>query len=65
MGKKITWDAIYKDFKDKHPNLKKFIEYWCPRDYEKITLYFTDGMLAVYDYFEHRVNFIGRWRKEN
>lgn len=63
MSKKITWDVIYKDFKSRHPNLSREVEYWCPHSYVSIKLYFLDGRTGVYKYFEHEVNFISdRWK---
>lgn len=58
MGKKVTWDDIYKDFRSRHPNLKKTIMYWHPYDYAMIMLYFKDGRKGVYDFLEQRVQFV-------
>ena len=58
MNKKITFKKIYKDFKDRHPNLKKTIAYWRPYDYLRIIMIANDGVRMIYDYSDHKVTFV-------
>ena len=62
MAKKITWNMIFADFKQRHPNLRKEVSYWCPRDYLIIELWLKDGRRMLYDYWNHKAEFI---QKEN
>lgn len=65
MRKKITWDVIYKDFQNRHPNMKKRVVDWRPRCYATIMLYFDDGVLASYNYDEHCMYYMPkRWIKD-
>lgn len=58
VKRKITWSDIFKDFKDRHPNLKtKAIDYR-PSDYLTIMIIFSDGMKMEYDYFTHTGKFV-------
>lgn len=65
MAKKITWDDIYKDFRSRHPNLRKMVTYWHPCDYATIMLYFEDGRKGTYNFIEQKARFIAeRWKAE-
>jgi hypothetical protein len=55
--KKITWEIIYKDFRRRHPTLKKEVTYWRPHDYATIMLYLKDGTKMLYNYDYSRAVF--------
>ena len=55
--KKITWEVIYKDFRRRHPHLKKDVTYWRPHGYATIMLYLKDGRKMLYDYDSSRATF--------
>lgn len=55
---KVTWNAIYKDFKDRHPNLWKEVTYWRPLAFATIEIWLTDGSKMKYNYDEHKAEFI-------
>lgn len=62
---KITWKAIYDDFKRRHPNMSKRVVDWRPHNYATIKLYLDDGVLATYNYDEHCMYYISqRWIKD-
>lgn len=62
---KLTWDKVFLYFKKTHPNLSKEVTYWCPSDYLTIKLYFKNGQIALYNYFDKRMIFIKEtWIKE-
>ena len=50
MGKKITWDQIYKDFKSRYRNLRKEVIGFRPHDYLAIVLYLKSGRKVTYSY---------------
>ena len=50
---KVTFDNIYADFRRRHPNLKKEVIHWKPYNYLKIKVYLFDGMILIYDYWNH------------
>ena len=54
VPKKITWDTIYQDFKQRHPHLAKDVIRWKPCGYLKITIYVIGGMELEYDYWFHK-----------
>lgn len=56
--KKITWSEIYKSFRQSHPNLRKLIVRYEPRDYLTITIWFKDGSAMTYDYLTKRCRFV-------
>ena len=58
MSKKITWDEVYKDFKSRHPNMRKEVVHWQPYDYATIVLYFADGSKGTYNFIERRVKLL-------
>lgn len=58
MSKKITWNKIYQDFKQRHPDLRKKVTHWCPYDYLTIELWIDDGTRMIYDYWSHMAKFI-------
>ena len=50
MGKKITWEQIYKDFKSRYRNLMKEVLDYRPHDYLTIKLYLKSGRRMTYNY---------------
>lgn len=60
MSNKLTWNKIYKDFKQRHPNLRKEVIHWCPYDYCTIQLWLKDGSKMTYNFDEHKAVFISR-----
>lgn len=58
MSRKITWNVINKDFRARHPNMRKEVVYWRPHDYATILLYFKDGRLATYNYDKREIKFL-------
>lgn len=48
--KKITWDVIYMDFKERHPKLRKTVLGFKPYDYAMILLIFPDRVRMTYNY---------------
>lgn len=65
MNKKITWNMINKDFRAKHPEMRRSVTYWRPYNFATILLYFKDGRLATYDYDKHKLRFLKeRWIKD-
>ena len=62
MNKKITWQRILADFKDRHPTLAKQICYWRPITYATIQINLTNGMMLSYNYDDKRsVILCDRW----
>lgn len=61
MGKKITWNKVYSDFKTRLPNWHKEVVYWCPHDYLTILIYVKDGRKATYDYLNHKLTFLDEY----
>lgn len=59
-NKKITWDVIYKDFKQRHPILSKQVLRWWPVDYLTIQIKLKDGSELVYYYWDHMGKFINK-----
>lgn len=57
---KITWEMIYKDFKQRHPNLSKEVRRWNPLNFATIELHLKDGTRMSYDYDLHQAKFIGK-----
>lgn len=51
---KVTWEKIYKDFRNRHPRLKKEVANWQPREYATITITLKSGMILVYNYDDQR-----------
>lgn len=60
MSKKIKWSDIYKDFRMRHPNLKKMVTDWKPHDYLTILLRLNDGSQITYEYMTRDTKFIKR-----
>ena len=58
MAVKLTWDKIYKDFRKRHPTLRKEVTYWHPYGFAKILLYLKDGRKMIYDYDPHMAKFL-------
>lgn len=50
---KITWEKVFKDFKDRWPSLRKSATYWCPHSYATIMIYLTGGERCLYNYDTH------------
>lgn len=57
MSRKITWDMIYKDFRSRHPRLRKTVTGYYPYNFLKIEIRFADQAVMIYDYMEHK----GTW----
>ena len=55
---KVTFMDIYKDFKERFPNLSKKVSYWKPSGYLSICIFFTDESQMTYDYLYKKVSFI-------
>lgn len=53
MSNKVTWNSIYSDFRQRHPNLQKHVAYWRPYDYATIILYMDDNYKFTYNYDSH------------
>lgn len=51
---KVSFADIYKDFKERLPNLSKGVVYWKPDGYLSIRIFFLDGSQMVYDYLYKR-----------
>lgn len=63
MSKKISWKMIYKDFKQRHPNLAKKTVHYCPKDYLTIEIWLDDGAMITYDYFKSKAIILDkRWK---
>lgn len=66
MSKKLTWSMINKDFRARHPKLRKEVTYWRPHNFATILLYFKDGRLATYNYDKHAITFLSdTWLHNN
>ena len=55
MSNKTTWDMIFSDFKQRHPNLARKIIYWEPHSPATIFIRFDDIMTITYNYDTHKV----------
>ena len=55
--KKITWEVIFDDFKQRHPNLAKRINRYNSYGYATIQIYLDDGMKLIYNYDTKRATF--------
>lgn len=63
---KVTFDAIYKDFRRRHPHLAKEIIHWKPHDVLKIKIFMFDGMIIIYDYWDHRATICSaNWKRDH
>lgn len=60
---KTTWKNVFEDFKNRHPNLSKYVVRWCPYDYGTIKLHLSDGEEAVYNITTHETKFLPRDQK--
>ena len=58
--KKVTWSDIYKEFRQRHPNLRKEATGYSPYDFMKILIYFKDGRNMIYDGLQKRAYFVSR-----
>ena len=50
MSKKITWNAIFQDFKKNNPEYAKRVWHWQPYDYATVVLYLSNRNKATYNY---------------
>ena len=50
IKKKITWDDVYKDFRQHFPKRVKNVNGFKPHDYATILIFFSDGSRATYNY---------------
>lgn len=55
---KATWDNIYKDFRRRHPNLRKDVIHHEPYSYATIKLVLKDGKKMIYNYDTKMAKFI-------
>lgn len=46
----ISWNMIFKEFKQNQPSLIKKLSYWNPYDHLKIKVKLIDGTEIIYDY---------------
>ena len=52
---KITWDVIFKDYKDRHPRMKEKVLDFIPYSYATILLIFPDRVRMTYNYDTKKV----------
>jgi hypothetical protein len=52
---KITWDKIFKDFKDRYPKRGIEVLGFRPHDYATILLFFPNGVRQTYNYDTKRL----------
>lgn len=65
MSDKVLWIDIFKDFKQRHPNLSKNVEYWRPDNFLRIEIFMKDGTKMMYEYDKHKATFLkDRWKGE-
>ena len=50
MARKLTWDGVYQDFRQRYPNLRKHVITYRPYDVMMIIIWFDDEISMVYDY---------------
>lgn len=50
MRKKVKWEDVRADFKQKHSELHTRVIYWRPHSFATILLHFDDGSKATYNY---------------
>lgn len=48
--KKLTWEAVYQDFKKLHPKMAKTVLGFEPHSYATIALIFPDRVRMTYNY---------------
>lgn len=60
MSKKLTWDAVYQDFKKVYPNFSKTAVHYEPYGYATILIYLDDGKKGTYDYMMHKFTFLSK-----
>jgi hypothetical protein len=58
MGNKIAWQDVYKDFRQRHPNLRKNSCGFEPSGYLSIIIFFKDKTKMSYDYTTKECKFI-------
>lgn len=49
MSKKLTWNKIYKRFKEQHPHFAKKASCWRPYDFATILVYLKDNRKITYN----------------
>ena len=65
MGRKLTFEGIYRHFRKQFPKTAKQVFHWRVKDQMQIWLYFKDGTLGYYSYLLEQVYFDqGRWEPE-
>lgn len=61
---KISWNAIYTDFRERHPLSGRKIKDWRPYDQLTILLYVSDGSKITYNYLDKTVRILDeRWKE--
>lgn len=60
--KKLTWEAVYKDFRDRHPKLGKTALGFEPYGYATILIMFPDRVRMTYNYDTKKLTIV---KKEN
>lgn len=51
MGeKKVTWNDVYKDFRKRHPKMRKHTVGFQPYDFAEVVVYIDDGRKLIYNY---------------
>jgi hypothetical protein len=55
---KVSWDDIFKDFKRRHPNLKKMVMRWEPFGFATVRIFLKDSAQLVYNYDTKQAKFI-------
>lgn len=58
MDGKLTFSDVYKDFKNRHPRLKKQVVDWKPHNAYQIKIWLNDGKTLIYDYYYHEAKFV-------
>lgn len=58
MSDKITWKDIYKDFKNAYPKFNKQVVQYRPHDFLTIKIWFKDGRIGIYKYFNKDLEFL-------
>ena len=62
--KKVRWEDIYKDFKNRHPRLAKSATYWLPYAYATVIIFFKGGSRGIYNYDEQKMVWL-EFNKDN
>lgn len=51
---RLTWDMVFKDFKNRHPKLAEDVTLWFAYDVGQIEIHLIGGMELIYDYDLHK-----------